>query len=323
MGSTASHQVAVLAYEGMTSFESGIVTEVFALRWPDLPLPDDWYEVRLCAERPGPIPVLGGAELHVRHGLDTLAAARTIVVPSVRDVHAEASPEVIAALRLAHRRGTRVVSICSGVFALAAAGLLDGLRATTHWRYADLLRTRYPRVSVDPHPLYVDNESVLTSAGCASGIDLCLHLVRKDFGADLANAIARRLVIPPHRDGGQAQYIESPVAADPEDDRIARSISWALEHLTEPISVDTLAARANMSARTYLRHFARCVGTSPIKWLIARRIQASLPLLETTETPIERVATSVGFDTAVTFRQHFGEAMHTSPSAYRRAFRAA
>ncbi|MGW0515907.1 helix-turn-helix domain-containing protein [Crossiella sp. NPDC003009] len=317
-----ARSVAVLAYHGMTSFETAIVTEVFALRWPELDFGEDWYEVRICAERPGPVPVLGGAELLVRYGLDTLAEAQTVVVPSVADVHAEPSPEVVAALRLARSRGARIVSICSGAFALAAAGLLDGLRATTHWRYTELLRRRHPAIEVDPHPLYIDNDWILTSAGCAAGIDLCIHLLRKDFGAELANAVARRLVIPPHRDGGQAQYIESPVTAEPGDDRITGSMAWALEHLTEPISVRTLAERARMSERSYLRHFAKAAGVSPIRWLISRRVQASLPLLETTDTPIEEVAVAVGFDTAVTFRHHFTSAMHTSPSAYRRTFRA-
>ncbi|GAA2777468.1 helix-turn-helix domain-containing protein [Crossiella cryophila] len=315
--------VAVLAYDGMTSFETAIVTEVFALRWPDLDLGEDWYEVRICAEQPGPVPVLGGAELLVRHGLDVLAEAATVVIPSVADVHAEPAPAVIAALRLAASRGARIVSICSGVFVLAAAGLLDGRRATTHWRYTDLLQRRHPAIEVDPRPLYIDNDRILTSAGCAAGLDLCIHLLRKDFGAELANAVARRLVIPPHRDGGQAQYIESPVAAQPGDDRIGESIAWALAHLTEPITVRVLAERARMSERSYLRHFARTVGASPIKWLIARRVQASLPLLESTDTPIEQVAAAVGFDTAVTFRHHFTVALRTSPSAYRRTFRAA
>ncbi|RZQ60078.1 helix-turn-helix domain-containing protein [Amycolatopsis suaedae] len=317
-----NRSVAVLAYEDMTPFESGIVVDVFSLRW-DLDIGDDWYDVTICAERPGAVRMKGGVELHTPHGLDVLAAADTVVVPSVADPAAETSPEVIAALRLAHSRGARLVSICSGAFALAATGLLDGLRATTHWTYADLLRRRFPAVEVDPHPLYVDNGRILTSAGCAAGIDLCLHIVRSDFGATIANAVARRMVVPPHRDGGQAQYIETPVAADPDDDRIARSIEWALRHLTEDISVATLAERAAMSSRTYLRHFARTVGTSPIKWLIARRVHASLSLLETTDLPIEEIATRVGFDTAVTYRHHFTQAMRTSPSGYRRTFRQA
>jgi AraC family transcriptional activator FtrA len=186
--------------------------------------------------------------------------------------------------------------------------------------YADALRSRYPRVRVDSAPLYVDGGGVFTSAGCAAGLDLCLHLVRNDAGAAVANAVARRLIVPPHRDGGQAQYIESPVAVDKTDDRIAQSMTWALEHLPQTLTIAGLADQAAMSPRTYLRHFSRCVGTSPIRWLITQRVQASLELLETTETPIEEIATAVGFDTAVTFRHHFRQAMHTSPAAYRRTF---
>ncbi len=318
-----TRSVAVLAYSGMTAFESAIAVEVLDIRWSDIELPDDWYDVFYCAEEPGPVPVRGHAELHVRHGLDTLVAAHTVVIPSVKDPTAEPSPQLVAALRRAHRRGARIVSICSGVFPVAAAGLLDGLTATTHWRYADLLRRRYPAVRVDAAQLYVDNGQVLSSAGCVSGVDLCLHLVRTDFGATMANAIARRLVMPPHRDGGQAPYVEQPAApvAAGRDDGIARSLAWAQANLGEPLTLDALAAHAAMSPRTYLRRFARDVGTSPIKWLIARRVQASLPLLEATESPIERIATAVGFDNAITYRHHFARAMATSPSEYRRTFR--
>lgn len=312
--------VSVLAYDGMSAFETGITTEVFGLVWPELDV--NWYELTVCTERRDPVRVIGGATLHSPHGLDDLAAAETVIVPSVADVTADASPELVAALRLAHRRGARMVSICSGAFALAAAGLLDGRRATTHWRYAEQLRRRYPEIEVDPKPLYVDDGDVLTSAGCAAGLDLCLHIVRTDFGAAVANAVARRLVIQPHRDGGQAQYIEAPVTADPEDDRVAKSMTWARQHLGEPITVEMLARKAHMSARTYLRHFTRCAGTSPIRWLISQRVQASLPLLETTDMSIERIAATVGFDAPVTFRHHFQAAMRTSPSAYRRTFQA-
>jgi AraC family transcriptional activator FtrA len=227
---------------------------------------------------------------------------------------------VVTALRKAHRRGARVVSICSGAFALAAAGLLDGRRAATHWRYADLLAERYPQVLVDPDVLYVDDGDVLTSAGSAAGLDLCVHIVRTDFGPSIANAVARRLVIPPHRSGGQAQFIEAPVA-DVDDDRIARSMEWAMANLAQPLTVERLAARAHMSTRTYLRQFKRSSGTSPIRWLITQRVQASLPLLETTSASIDEIAAATGFETATTFRHHFARAMRTSPSAYRRAFR--
>ncbi|MEH1053825.1 transcriptional regulator FtrA [Micromonospora sp. CPCC 206171] len=310
--------VAVLAYPGMSVFETGIVTEVFGLPRPEFDV--DWYALTVCAERPGPVPVVGGAALHTPYGLDVLARAGTVIVPGVPDVTAEPSPELVTALRRAHRAGARIMSICSGAFALAGAGLLDGRRATTHWRYADLLARRYPRVEVDPDVLYLDDGDVLTSAGSAAGLDLCVHVVRRDFGAAIANAVARRLVIPPHRDGGQAQFIEAPVPADPGDDRIARSMDWALAHLGEPLTVQRLARQAHMSSRTYLRQFARAAGTSPIRWLIDQRVRASLVLLESTGLPVAEVARSVGFDSAVTYRHHFGRAMRTSPSAYRRAF---
>ena len=310
--------VSVLAYEGMSVFETGIVTEVFGLPRPEFDVP--WYELTVCAETPGTVRLVGGATLHTGHGLDAFAAAGTLIVPGVADVHADPTPALTGALRAAHRRGARIVSICSGAFALAGAGLLDGRRATTHWRYADLLARRHPAVRVDPDVLYVDDGDILTSAGSAAGLDLCVHLVRRDHGPTIANAVARRLVVPPHREGGQAQFIESPVPGDPEDGRLAASMSWALANLDTPITVDRLARQAHMSARTYLRHFARATGTTPIRWLIDRRVQASLPLLETTTVPIEEVATTVGFETAVTFRHHFAAAMRTSPSAYRRAF---
>jgi AraC family transcriptional regulator, transcriptional activator FtrA len=311
--------VSVLAYAGMSVFEIGIVTEVFGLPRPEFDRP--WYELTVCAERPGPVPVIGGASLYTPYGLDVFAQASTVIVPGVSNVTADPSPDVVAALRLAHQRGARVMSICSGAFALAGAGLLDGRRATTHWRYADRLRRRYPAVSVDPNVLYIDHTDVLTSAGSAAGLDLCLHVIRQDHGAAIANAVARRLVAQPHRDGGQAQFIEAPMTHVPDDDGVARSMDWAMQHLAQPITVDTLAQYARMSPRTYLRHFARSTGTSPIRWLINQRVQASLALLETTNSPIEHIATAVGFDTAVTYRHHFSHSMRTSPAAYRRAFR--
>lgn len=312
--------VSVLAYPGMSAFETGIVTEAFGLPRPEFDRP--WYDLTVCTEQPGPIRVVGGASLSSPHGLDDFARAATVIVPGVPDVRADPSPALVAALRLAHRRGARTMSICSGAFALAAAGLLDGRRATTHWQYADLLRRRHPSVDVDPDVLYIDHGDVLTSAGSAAGIDACLHVIRQDHGAVIANAVARRLVAPPHRDGGQAQFIEAPVAAATTgDDGIARSMQWARQHLAQRLTVETLAGHAHLSARSYLRHFARVTGTSPIRWLIHQRVQASLALLETTDAPIERIAAAVGFDTPVTYRHHFTRTMRTSPAAYRRAFR--
>lgn len=311
-------RVAVLAYEGMSGFEIGIVTEVFGLPRPELGVP--WYELTICARRPGPVRTLGGATLVVDRGLDAFAAADTVIVPGVGDVYGPCPPDLVAALRAAHARAARVVSLCSGAFALAAAGLLDHRRATTHWQYADLLRRRFPLVRVDPGVLYVDDGDVLTSAGSAAGLDLCLHLVRTDHGPSVANAVARRLVIAPHRDGGQAQFVEAPVPGGPAGDAVAESMAWALANLGQEITLAGLARRARMPTRTYLRRFARANGTSPARWLVAQRIQASLPLLERSRASIEDVAAAVGFATAVTYRSHFTRAMHTSPSAYRRAF---
>lgn len=313
--------MSVLAYDGMSAFETGIVTEVFGLPRPEFDIP--WYELTICAPSPGRVRLVGGALLHTDHGLDEFAAADTVIVPGVSDVSTDVDPSVVAALRLAAGRGARVVSICSGAFALAAAGLLDGRRATTHWRYAEQLRRRYPLVQVDPDVLYVDDHDVLTSAGSAAGLDLCVHLVRKDFGASIANGVARRLVIQPHRDGGQVQFIEAPVAPEPDDNGVAATMAWALQRLDEPITVDVLANQAHLSSRTYLRRFAKATGTSPIRWLIAQRLQASLPMLEAADIPIEEIAAAVGFETAVTYRHHFRRAMRTSPSAYRRGFRSA
>ena len=198
--------------------------------------------------------------------------------------------------------------------------MLDGRSATTHWIYVDLLQQRYPDIDIDPAPLYVDNGRVLTSAGCAAGLDLCLHIVRSDYGAGVANDVARRLVISPHRAGGQAQYIDTPVPEPTADGRIAAGMAWALAHLDKPISLDDLAAQSTMSRRSYLRQFAKATGTTPIKWLIEQRIQASLPLLESSEFSIEQIATRVGFESPVTYRYHFVRQLRTTPSDYRSCF---
>lgn len=319
------HDVAVYAFEGMAPFELGVVVEVFGLARPELGglLAAPWYGLKVCADRPGTaLDAVGGFALTARHGLDELAAADTVVVPGVRNAFSgDVSPELVAALRTAHERGARIVSICSGAFALAAAGLLDGREATTHWRYAELLQRRHPSVRVNPDVLYVDGGDVLTSAGSAAGIDLCLHLVRRDHGAKVANSVARRFVVPPHRDGGQAQFIEAAVpAVEPEDDGIARSMQWALDHLAEPLTISQLASAARMSDRSYLRHFTARNGTSPMRWVVTQRVAASLPLLETPEGTVEEVAAAVGFESAATFRHHFGRVMRTSPTAYRRSF---
>jgi AraC family transcriptional regulator, transcriptional activator FtrA len=317
------HSVAILAYDGMSGFESGLAAEIFGLTelspMFSAGISRPWYSVQLCSETPE-IRMLGGATVHTRYGLADLAAADTVIIPSVRDVMEPTSAALIDAIRTAHERKARLVSICSGAFALAAAGLLDGRTATTHWIYVDLLQQRHPDIEVDPAPLYVDGGDVLTSAGCAAGLDLCLHIVRSDHGAQIANDVARRLVISPHRAGGQAQYIETPVPEPSTDGRIAAGMSWALENLDAPISLDDMARQSMMSRRTYLRQFADATGTTPIKWLIGQRIQASLALLESSSLSIEQIATRVGFESPVTYRHHFVRRLKTTPTDYRSCF---
>ena len=314
------HRVVALTAPGIAPFELGIVVEVFGLDRPELDVPW-WYDLRVAAETPGPLPATaGGFSFTVEHGLEALEDADTIIVPGW---HGDPSPQVVDAVRAAHERGARLVSICSGVFLLAATGLLDGGEAATHWRYAERLATRHPDIEVNAGVLYVDNGRVLTSAGSAAGIDLCLHIVRRDHGSKVANAVARRLVIPPHRDGGQAQLIEAPMPAHPDDDPIASVMAWALERLHEPLDLDALAARAYMSVRTFTRRFRKATGTTPGRWLLEQRVRASLALLEGSDASIETVAATVGFASAATYRHHFAAIMRTSPSAYRRAFYAA
>ncbi|KIF67420.1 AraC family transcriptional regulator [Streptomyces sp. AcH 505] len=318
---SATHEVAVLAFDGMAPFELGVVVEVFGLARPELG-EQPWYDLRVCAQEPGrDLRVVGGVTLRAEYGLAELAAADTVIVPGVAEVGGEVSPELVAALRLAHSRGARLVSICSGAFAVAATGLLDGRRATTHWRYARTLAERHPEIDVDPDVLYVDNGDILSSAGSAAGIDLCLYLVRSDHGAAVANTVARRFVVPPHREGGQAQFIEAAVRpVSPDSDGVAYSMAWALERLHTPLSVPMLARAASMSERSYLRHFTRRTGTSPMRWVVAQRVAASLPLLESGEGSVGEVSAAVGFDSAATYRHHFGREMRTTPTAYRKAF---
>jgi transcriptional regulator GlxA family with amidase domain len=313
------HRVLAIAYPGMSPFELGIAVEVFGLARPELDV-EHWYSMDVCAVVPGEQPALGGIGISVPHGLDALTVADTVIVPGW-PVHQEVPTKLIEAVRAAHERGARLVSICSGVFVLAAAGLLTGRRAATHWQYADLLAARYPAVTVDPRVLYVDDGDVLTSAGSAAGIDLCLHLIRSDHGAGIANHVARRLVVPAHRSGGQAQFIERPVALEGAT-QIHDVIDWMDHHLARPMSVAALARRAHMSERHFARRFLDVTGQSPIDWLVARRVSASMELLESSAASVEQVARQVGFATAQTYRQHFRSRTNTTPTAYRRAFQA-
>jgi AraC family transcriptional activator FtrA len=315
-----THRVVALAHDGMAPFELGIAVEVFGLARPELDVAW-WYDLTTASETGAPMRMLGGLTVYADADLGSLADADTVVIPAWPTAR-RPSPRLLDALRDAHARGARIVTICSGAFLLAATGLLDGLSATTHWRYADLLQRRHPSVSVDPDVLYIDHGRLLTSAGSAAGIDVSLHLVRRDHGAAVANVVARRMVMPAHRDGGQAQFIERPVAGADADELVRRAADWALANLAQPLRVDDLAARAYMSTRTFSRRFNQAMGSSPRRWVIEQRVAASLPLLEETTHPVEHVGALVGFAQPGTFRQHFLRIMRTSPSAYRRAFRA-
>jgi AraC family transcriptional activator FtrA len=252
-------------------------------------------------------------------GLAALRRAGTIVIPGWRSID-ERPPEVyLRALISAHRRGARILTICSGAFVLAAAGLLDGRRATTHWLYSGALAARYPRVTVEPDVLFVDEGQILTSAGSAAGIDLCLHIVRRDYGADVASAVARRMVMAPQRDGGQAQYVPAVVASTPESN-LAPLLEWAQRRLAQPLTVAQLAKRAAMSPRTFARRFRESTGTTPYKWILHQRVIAAQQRLETSRESIDRIAEAVGLQTAATLRHHFTRALRTTPTAYRRRF---
>ncbi|WP_406084481.1 helix-turn-helix domain-containing protein [Micromonospora zamorensis] len=307
--------VAIAATDGMLHFEVGMACEVFA-RDPTGQA-DPWYEVVVCG--PGPVRV-GRFQMEPDDGLDRLARADTVIIPAVEDVDVAVSPDLLDAVRAAHAAGARMVSLCTGAFVLAAAGVLDGLRATTHWAHTEALAARYPRVRVDPDVLYVDNGTVLASAGKAAAIDLCLHLIRRDHGSTVANAVARRLVVPPHRAGGQAQYVTTPVPAR-DDHPLAALFPWVLQRLDRPLTVEDLARQANMSSRNLARHFRAVTGTTPLLWLSTQRIRRAQELLENTDDSIDVIAEAAGLGTATTLRRHFHRTVGVPPDAYRRTFR--
>ena len=310
-------EVAVLAYDGLCTFEFGIAVEIFGLPRPEFDFP--WYRQRIVALDEGPMRALGGVRVLADAGLEAMAKAGTVIVPGWRN-RAEAPPAaLVAALQGAHAEGARLLSICSGVFVLAATGLLDGQRATTHWRYAGELASRFPAIEVDAQVLYVDAGRVITSAGSAAGIDACLHLVTRDFGAQVANTVARRLVMSPQRGGGQAQFIPAPVAKAPRHD-LAGLLDWARQRLDRSISVGELASRVAMSERTFLRRFSEATGMTPKAWLQHERMARARELLESSSDSIERIAEQCGFGTVESFRNAFRGAAGLAPSAYRERF---
>lgn len=305
-----------MALDGISPLDLGAVAEVFGI---DRELGQSWYAFSVCGQRKGSVATRGGLRVAVEQNLSALATADTVIVLPVDRFRTERPPEaLLEALVAAHARGCRIVSVCLGTFVIAAAGLLDRRPATTHWRYCAELAKAFPAVEVVPDVLYVDAGDILSSGGVAAGIDLCLHIVRRDFGAQIANRLARRMVIGPHRDGGQAQFVEHPVPSDP--GALGPTLTWALEHLHEHLTVEILAKVAKLSSRTFYRRFQENTGTTPHHWLLAQRVLLARQLLETTQLSVEEIGRRSGFGDASALRKHFTSHVGPSPSAYRRTF---
>ncbi|MDH6170184.1 transcriptional regulator GlxA family with amidase domain [Variovorax boronicumulans] len=318
MSRPATETIAVVAFDGISPFHLSVPCMVFGEDRTDTGAPR--FRMRVCAPEPGALQTNAGFDLVVPHGLEAIRRAQIVVVPSWRDDGRPAPPALIRALQAAHRRGATVVGLCLGAFVLAEAGLLDGRPATTHWNLAAAFARQYPKVKLQPEVLYVDDGDVLTSAGTAAGIDCCLHLLRVRYGAETANRAARRMVVAPHRQGGQAQYIQQPMPAMAERDRLAPLLEWLGRHLDVPHELDNLARRALMSRRTFTRRFRESTGTTVGQWIQNQRLALAQRLLETTDHPVERVATGAGFGSAVSLRKHFTSAFKVSPTVYRRQF---
>ncbi|WP_295933067.1 helix-turn-helix domain-containing protein [uncultured Xanthomonas sp.] len=313
------HRLAVVAFDRISPFHLAVPCQVFEAR-PDTDLPA--FDLRVCAADPGPLRTDAGFAIQVQHGLEALEGADTVIVPSWRDAAEPAPAALCQALRRAHAAGAQVVGLCLGTFVLADAGLLDGRPATTHWAALARFAQRHPQVRLQPDVLYVDDGDVLTSAGTVAGIDCCLHLVRRRHGADVANRIARRLVVAPHRQGGQAQYIEQPLPASRRDAQLGPTLDWMLQRLDQPQRLDALAAHARMSRRSFTRQFRQVTGTTVVQWLAHQRLVRAQQLLERTDLPLERIAATCGFGSAGALRLQFTRDLGLPPSAYRRGFRA-
>ncbi|GAA5085524.1 transcriptional regulator GlxA family with amidase domain [Thermocatellispora tengchongensis] len=317
------HRVAVLAMPGVYPFELGVPTRIFHAA-TDAASGKRLYEVTVCTADGRPVPTNAGYSIAVEHDASAIDDADTVVVTPAQGAYqfpgpGELQPEIAGALARV-KPGARLVSICTASYVLAAAGLLDGRPATTHWWHTAHFQRTFPDVKVDPDVLFVDDGDVLTSAGVAAGVDLCLHLVRRDFGSEVANRVARSCVVPPWRDGGQAQYIERPVPG-PSMASTAPTRAWALERLGEPLQLADLAAHAQMSRRTFTRRFREEVGMSPGQWLVRQRVELARHLLEETDLPVDRIAAEAGFGTGASLRQHLSAVVGVSPLAYRRTFR--
>ncbi|MEU2879117.1 helix-turn-helix domain-containing protein [Streptomyces sp. NPDC007070] len=314
------HNVAAVLLDGVHPFELGVVCEVFGIDRSDEGLPRYDFAV-VSAEGPALGTHVGGLTVTTPYGLDRLEEADLIAVPAGNAFATRTyPPALLDALCRAVDRGARVLSVCSGVFVLGAAGLLEGRRCAVHWRHVDELRRQYPHAVVEPDVLYVDEDPVITSAGTAAGIDACLHIVRKEQGPEVVNKIARRMVVPPHRDGGQAQYIERPLPKSP-CDTVGEVLVWMEQHLDQEVTVEQLAARAHMSPRTFARRFQQETGTTPYRWILRQRVLLAQRLLEGTDETMDAIADRTGFGTAAALRHQFVRALGTTPNAYRRAFR--
>jgi AraC family transcriptional activator FtrA len=315
---TDPEAVTVVVYDGISPFELGVVCDVFGGDFArEFGVP--WYRLTICAATPS-VRLDAGPRMEVPAGLDAIGTAGTVVVVPTEQAD-QVPPEVLAALRAARARGQRILSLCTGAFILAAAGILDGHRATTHWSECAELAERYPAVTVDPGVLYVDEGDLLTSAGSAASIDLCLHVVQRDFGREVATRLARELVVPLHRDGGQAQFIDTPIPVLDEQHLFADTLAWLQAHLDQAVTVRDLAGRAAMSPRTFARRFLASTGVTPFQWIVRERVRLAQRLLETTDLPIDAVAVKAGFCTASNLRKHFSRTVRTSPHAYRDSFR--
>ena len=314
------HLVAAILGSRVAAFELGTAHEVFGLDRSEYANP--WYRFRVIGAVEPTVPVTDGDWfVSTPYTLDDLDDVDTVILPVWPGRGNPAPPELLEALRTVHARGGRLVSVCTGAYLLAQAGLLDGRRATTHWMYTDDFTSRYPEVEVDRDVLWVDaGDGIYTSAGTAAGIDLCLHIVRLDHGAEVANKVARRMVVPPQRDGGQAQFVDAPVPSLPADDPIGRTLDWVIAHLDEPMTVDDMASRAMLSPRSFARRFRAATGTTPMQWLLRQRVLHAQRLLETSDLPVDRVAEECGFGTATALRAHFRRVVGTTPTAYRRTF---
>lgn len=312
-----AHLVVAVIYDNLCTFEFGCVTEVFALQRPEIER--KWYEFKVCSIERRTVQAHGGIAVRASYGPEVLDRADTIIIPGWRQVD-ERPPEILLRkLQQAHKRGARICSICSGVFVLGHAGLLDGKKVTTHWRYASLLRQTFPDLQVDQDVLYIDEGQIITSAGSAAGLDMLLHLVRKDYGAKVGNKVAQRLVIPPHRDGGQAQYIPRLVSEE-SDANMAKVLDWIQKHLREPLTVDFIAKKFALGKRTLERHFRAQTGMSPQQWIIRQRVGYAKELLEEKSYSLSQIAESAGFGSNESFRRHFKLVTKLSPSVYRKQF---